>query len=185
MPSPADKCLPFARGDTLAQGVLSMDTSVANNLVGKLYWTEDTQHSTGTMVCLRVVRAEVALTVARKFVAWGTDADDFGRTVASFAPTAGSATKPIDDVYTAGSTISQYDLFYVIESGPVLVVTEGSSVNLAAQAPVATDASGCVNGAAAAAGETVIGHIDEASTDTSTNVQIWVAPGLRASEAAG
>jgi hypothetical protein len=185
MPSPADKCLPFSRGDVADLSELSWDSTVLDELVGKKYWVEDTQHSTGELVCLRAVRAESELTVVRKFVAWGTDAKDFGRTVSGFDPTAGTPTKPIDDAYTAGDTIPANSIFFVVESGPCNVVTESSSVNLSAHDAVAADSAGCVNGAAAAAGETPVGVIDAASTDTDTNVLVHVYPGLQKAEAAG
>jgi len=185
MPSPADKTLPFARGDTADLGELSWDTTVFKHLVGRKYWVDDSVHGTGSQVCLRLCRAESAITVARKFVDWGTDAGDFGRYVADLTPTAGAPTKPLDDKYTVGDTIPANSLFYVVEEGPCYCTTEGSSVNLSAGDPVATDTSGCVNGTAAAAGETVIGQIDAASTTTGENVLVWVAPGLQAAEAAG
>lgn len=184
MPSISDKCLPFPRGDVADLGDLSWDATVFNHLVGQLFVVEDTQHSTGTKVILRCVRAESALTVARKCVDWGTDANDFGRTVKDLAPGAGRPTLPIDDAYTAGATIPANSLFFVVEYGPCYVVSEASLMNLAAHDAVACDAAGCVNGAKAAAGEAPFGIIDQASTDESTNVLIWVT-GLRGAPAAG
>lgn len=180
------KCLPFPRGETISQNSkLSMDATVFDNLVGQIFETEDTEHGTGTIVKLRVVRAGAALTVARKFVDWGTDALDFGNEVDDLAPTAGDPTKPLDDMLTVGATIVQYDLFYVVEAGPCSVLTGAVGVNLAAHAAVATDATGCVQAAAATAGQSVVGTIDAATTDEDTEVVVWVTEGLNRAPAAG
>ena len=177
-------CLPFPRGDVADLGDLSWDSTVFGHLVGRKFVVNDTQHGTGSKVVLRVCRAEAAITVARKCVNWGTDAKDFGRTVQDLAPTAGKPTLPIDDAYAASAVIVANSLFYCVEYGPCYVVTESSAVNLAQQDAVAADSAGCVNGAAAAAGEAPFGIIDEDSTDKSTNVLIWVT-GLSGVPAAG
>jgi len=91
----------------------------------------------------------------------------------------------LDDAYTVGQVIKAYDLFWTVQRGPVKVATEASSVNLAAGNAVATDDSGLVNGAVAAKGEFVAGHIDAASTTAGEEVLIHMAGNLAMPDPAG
>ncbi len=160
---------------------------------GRIFETSDTVHGTGQTIKLRVVKNDLtasgaAITVARDLCQFSSaDEGDFGRRIGYFgtACSAGVVSKPLDDAYVVGSEIPDNDLFYVVEEGWCDIRTESSTANLSAHDPIAADGDGRINGAAAAAGEAVIGFIDQATTEESTAVRCWVNGGLSGVPAAG
>jgi hypothetical protein len=184
-----EKTLPFPRGGTYLDGVVTGSDTLASHLEGKLYEVDDTVHGTGHKVILRCVKNDTgsAITIARSFAKFSTTSQyDFGRRVGTFPnDTAGGVCKPMDDAYTVGNTIADDDLFYVVEEGPCWVTSEATTYNITAGDALASDASGLVNGAAAAAGEYVVGTADLQGTAESTAVVVHVAGGLVNSDAAG
>ena len=182
--------LPFPRGNVRSDKSddITLSDTTFSDLEGKLYMVNDTVHSTGKNVILRAVKNDTGsdITVARDcFYRYSTGANDFGRRIAGKCNAAGIVGRPIDDKYPVGYVIPDDDIFYVVEEGPCYVKTEASSVNLSAGDAVATDASGLVNGAAAAAGEAVLGTIDAACTTASTTVVVHVRGDVHKAEAAG
>ena len=178
--------LPFERGKTYKDGSsLTLAATTADHLLGTVYKVIDTVHSTGKPMYLRIVRAAAAITSANAFYAFGTGALDLGRELSGTVAGAGVICKPLDDAYTVGTVIAQYDLCYVVEEGPCNVVTEVSSVSLSQGDAVASDGSGLVNGAACAAAEYPVGTIDQASTTAGATVVIHVNAGLAKPPAAG
>lgn len=176
-----DCTLPFRRGSTWSDGSVTMTEGLADHLEGRVYEVPDTEHGTGRIIKLRVVKNETGgdLTFNKKFVQFSHDADyEFGGVIKTQSPVAGSVCKPMDDAYTAGKTWPEHDLGYVVEEGWCDVLTENTLVNLAAGAAVATDGSGRINGAAAVAGEFNVGSIDQATTDENAEVTIWVNEGI-------
>lgn len=176
-----ERGLPFPRGKTYGDGVVTLTDTTAKHLEGKVYEVEDTVYGTGQTIKLRVVKNDSGadITVARKFMKFsGTDANDFGRRCAGFASTAGSVCKPLDEAYTVGATIPDDDLFYVLEEGWGKVNTAAGSISLGAGAEVATTADGLIGGVEAVAGEYVAGRVDVACTTASTATRIWVDAGF-------
>jgi len=177
------KGLDFPRGETLSQGNTALlDANFGMHLVGRVRYVSDTEHGTGKDIALMAVKLENAVTIPgtaatplHKLYAFGTTALDFGRTLTGSLSGAGVVAVPLDDAYAGGQVLPQYDVVWALVEGPCSLTTESSSVSLAQHAAVASDASGCINGAAAAAGETPVGTIDVASTDTSTEVVVHVA----------
>jgi hypothetical protein len=184
----ANKHLPFPRGSTLNEdGLLTLAGTEFAKLEGTLYEVEDSVHNTGRTVLLRLVRNgnASAITVARKGVEFSVaTAGDWGGVAAGICDTAGAVGKPIDDAYAVGKSIAAKDYFYVVEAGPCNILTEASSVNLAAGAAVAFDNTGAINGAAATEAEFIVGVLDAASTDTATAALVWVEPGIKPAAAA-
>jgi len=184
-----DRTLPFPRGETYNEsGLLTLTNySYWSHLEGQRFKVPDTVHSTGADVELIVLRngSGSAITSEARLLKFGTAALNFGRVAGGFNNVAGGVAVPLDDAYTASKSIASNDLFYAVLSGPCNVKTEASSVNLAQGAAVASDASGYINGAAAAAGETVIGVIDQASTTVAESVVVHIINPLKKSEAAG
>lgn len=181
-----DLCLPFPRGSTYSNGTLTMTATLADHLEARIFEVPDTEHGTGELVKLRVVRNDTgaaitaardlcqlihptadALEAGRKCYAFGTDLSDHG-----------VVAKPLDDAYTVGQSIVANDLFYVVEKGPCTVRTETVVVSLPRGTAVAADANGRINGARAAAGEYVVGTIDFACWTTSTDVVVHVNEGI-------
>jgi hypothetical protein len=182
------KHLPFPRGSTLNEdGLLTLTGTEFAALEGTIYEVPDTVHGTGRTVLLRLVRNgnASAITVARKGVEFSVAATtNWGGVAAGICDTAGAVGKPIDDAYATGKSIAANDYFYVVEAGPCYIVSEASSVNLAAGAAVALDNTGAANGAAATETEFIVGVADAASTSTATNLLVWVEPGIKPAAAA-
>ena len=160
-----DHCLPFPRGQVYSDNVITMTATLGQEHEGRIYEVPDTVHNTGQKVKLRVVRnvTGAAITVARNGCEFAKTALGFGRKIAAFGAALsgqGVVAKPLDDAYVVGTTIPANDLFYVVESGPCYVLTEGVVVNLPVGTAVAWDAAGRVNGARAAAGQYVFGTTD-------------------------
>lgn len=170
--------LPFPRGKTAAQGLVTPDGTYAAEHEGKFFWHNDTVHSTSVPVVLLCVRntSGSAITVARKFAEFDTTtAKSVGSAIDTFpCGTAGGVCAPLDDAMTVGDSIPDDDLFYVVVSGFVAVLTDSSVANLAAGSSVTSTSAGLVaDKANAAAGEFVVGRLDYASSysaDTATRI---------------
>jgi hypothetical protein len=156
------------------------------SLEGTIYEVPDTIHGLGGVVKLRCVRNDTgsAITVANDLCEMAAaSAGDFGRKVDTFpCNTAGAICKPLDDAYTITS-IPANDLFYVVEAGPCAVRVESSSVSLSGGNSLASDGSGRINGAVAAAGEYVVGVADAACSTASAELVVHVTDGLVAQDA--
>lgn len=172
--------LPFARGEVWSDGLVTLTDTIAESLAGRTYECNDTVHGTGEPVTLRIVRNDsgAALTSSYRPLRWATGELDIGRGVAGFANAQGQRCIPMDDAYTAGTSIADMDLFYAVDEGPCYIYTEATTVNLAAHDPVCADATGYLDGTTATTGDYVIGVIDQASTTTSEAVVVHVHEGL-------
>lgn len=184
-----DHNLPFPRGQTFSDGVLTMTDQFHSAQEGRVYEVDDTVHGTGVKIKLRVVKNDTgaAITVTREFAQFSGpptghgDVLDFGRRIGRVGVNLsahGVIVKPIDDAYTVGQVIPAGDLFYVIESGWATVLTEGVLVALPARTAIAADAAGRINGAAAAAGQYVVGTMDGPCYTVNTAARIWVNEGI-------
>ncbi len=175
--------LPFPRGGTASDfGQVTPSDGMFNHLAGRIYEVPDTVHGTNEKVLLRVVVNDnaSALTTARKFVKFSTTSDyDYGRLASGVVDSAGLECKPIDDAYADGLSIPAYDAYYVVECGICTCQTEATAVGLSAGDPVASDASGFVNGVKCAqATEFAVGNIDSASTTAADRVAVHINAGL-------
>ncbi len=190
MGAPADKCLPFPRGQTASDaGIATTSDTWRQDLEGKIYETEDTVNGTGKPVKLRVVKNDTdgAITAARKFCRFSANEKDFGRRIGTFPnDVAGGVCKPLDDAYTVGFSIPDDDLFYVVEEGNCQVLTNDDTLALNAGDGVASDSEGLVSDDVAAAGEFVVGQSDITTTSgTAITLLIHVNAGLAKPPAAG
>lgn len=193
MGAPADVSLPFDRGKTWSDGLITMTAALgaAQKCLGRFYQAPDTVHKTGVPVTLLVVQNETGgdITAANKFASFrATAAKDFGRVIGAFPnTTAGGLVVALDDAYTAGITIPEHDLFYVVVAGWVNVLTGAAVNNLAANVPVCSDNAGLIaNKATPAAGETPVGHLDYlAAYVASTATAVRMTGVLNAVDAAG
>lgn len=176
--------LPFPRGKTAADGVITptLAWAMGQSFLGFGYLTSDTVYGYASPVVLLPVvnTTSGAITVARKFAEF--DISAAGRrpvAVGTFpCDTAGAVALPLDDAYPVGSSIPQYDIFYLVAYGRCKVLT-GAAVNaLTAGGTVATDNAGLIaNVANAAAGSFVIGFLEYASSySASTATMIFVDP---------
>jgi len=173
--------LPFPRGKTGAQGLITPTSTYQGNLEGKAFFSEDTVHSTGVPVVVLCVRntSGSAITVARKFAQFdNTTAKSCASAIDVFPNvTAGGLCAPLDDAYVVGGSIPDDDLFYVVIRGFCSVLTSASVTNLTAGEPVSSDNGGFianVNGGSAA-GEFVVGTVDYASSySASTATRMFV-----------
>jgi hypothetical protein len=184
----AEKNLPFPRGRTYGDNVVTLDDDSASHLEGQIFEVEDTVHGTGRKVLLRCVKndtgAAITIDTSRRLLQrFSENALDFGRRVAGNTDQAGDICKPMDDAYPNGTSIPDNDLFYLVDGGPCYCTTEAAAVSLLAHDSVAADSSGRINGAVAAAGEFIIGQIDAATQLTDTQVVVHVNAGLANTEA--
>ena len=168
-----NSCILCERGKTMADYALTgltLDSTSYLGLCGQIFQVLDTVHGTGELVTLISLKNESGgdLTVARKFLKFGTSALNFGRVCAGFNDAAGGIVVAMDDAYTVGATIVEHDVFLAVFKGPVSVTTGAAGVDLAQGAAVASDATGCVAAAAATAGQFVAGTLDQATTDEDT-----------------
>ncbi|GAG44557.1 unnamed protein product, partial [marine sediment metagenome] len=97
----AEKCLPFPRGQAMnADALLTMSTTVKDDLEGRVYTVPDTIHGTGRDVKLMPVRNATggAITVARKFAEITAEvALGWGKKITTFpCNTAGAVALPLD-----------------------------------------------------------------------------------------
>lgn len=182
-----ERCLPFPRGRTLSQaggdiGELSLDDDKFSGWEGRIFEVDDSVHGTGETVRLRCVKNDTSgdITVARKFAEFGANAGDFGKRIGDFPGTnAGFVCKPLDDAYVVGFTIPEDDLFWVVESGPCSVLTNGDTLSLTAGDALAMDTDGLVSDDPAAAGEFVVGQSDITTTSaTAITLLVHVNEGL-------
>ena len=180
--SGVSRCLPFPRGYTMADGIITPGDTGRDHLEGKLYEVPDTEHGSGVNVILMAVKNDTgaAITVARKFGEFSAaTALDHGRRIGQFpCNTAGAVVLPLDDAYTVGASIADDDIFYVVVYGYCDVLTGASVASLAAAGAVASDNAGLIaDQATAAAGEFVVGTLDyAASYSANTATTIFVNP---------
>ena len=170
--------LPFPRGGTMSDwNILSRTLGATTwlGLAGQKFWVDDEVHDTGSPVCLIALKnGAAALTVTRRFVKLSTATAEYrAGVITGFNDAAGGVVIALDDKYVVGQSIPAYDIFFGVFIGPVGVLTEASSVSLTAGDSVASDASGYINGAVAAAGEFVVGTIDANSAATATESLIY------------
>lgn len=180
--------LPFPRGKTACGGVLTADATIFKNLEGKVFEVPDTQHKYGSPVKLRVVRnaSGSAITVTKgKLYKFATGAGETGGQIAGLNTTAGGVCKPIDDAYAASFSIPANDLFYVVEAGRCDVLTCASTTGAALYttsgigAQMQCSAGSVLAETAAAAGDFVLGILDQTCATTSTLVRVNILEGLR------
>lgn len=185
----ANSNLPFPRGSTASDygnAGLTLSDTYLQEYEGIEYEVDDTIHNTGQKVTLRIVKNDTgsAITPATQLFQFSTGAKDYGRRVGAVTGTAGMVCVPIDDAYNykdvegtatafTPTDIPDDDLFYVVIKGPCLMMTGGTSINLATHGAVVCDAAGALGAAVAAAGKNPIGTIDQATTDTDTAVLVW------------
>ncbi len=184
----SEKTLPFPRGKTYGDGVVTLDVTnhdTAKHLEGTIHEVEDTVHGTGQKVFLRIVKNEsgAAITAARKLFYFGVSPLDFGRRILGLVFANGMVCKPLDDAYPIAFSIPDGDLFYVVEKGLCTIQLESTAVALSQGDAVTTDQSGLLDGAVAGAGEYVVGQIDVDAAVASANVVVHVNGGLANSEA--
>ncbi len=183
--------LPFERGRSASgmglPGLTLTDTSFAE-LEGKIYSVPDTVHGKGGMIRLIALKNDSGgdLTVARRFLMFtSTSAYDWRRR-AKWNDTKGGVVVAMDDKYTVGATILQYDIFLAVLEGLVTVKTEATdSVSLTAGNSIISEANGLVYVDPAAAGEFVAGAIDADSNTAGEDVVIHMAGNLSMPPAAG
>jgi len=176
--------LPFARGSTLYEGSPSAVTD-GESIAGHVYEAKDTIHGTGETVKLRAVINDTgsSITVARKGIAFGTAAKDFGRysSAAGYVAAQGAEGKPLDDAYTTGETIASKDVFWVVEKGPCYVL--GSTASTITSVPAAHgrctwDANGVVDYIDPDDEDAIFGKVDALFAATNTVQVVWVQEGF-------
>ena len=180
--------LPFPRGGTMSDwGALSNERPALTSatwlsLAGQRFLTADTVHGTASPVGLILLKNGAStLTVARRFLKFSlASALDFGRVSDGYNTVAGGIAVALDDAFVVGKVIPAYDLFYAVYFGPCGVLTEATTVNLAAGNTIISDASGYVDGVAAAATQVPLGIIDVASTTAAEEVVIHMDVSLLA-----
>jgi hypothetical protein len=182
--------LPFDRGATMSHWNVFSKTLDANSwlgLAGQRFWVRDTVHETGAPVCLIALKnGAAALTVAKKFVKLSTASAEYrAGVITGYNDTAGGVCIALDDQYTVGKEIPAYDIFFGVLIGPVKVTSEASAVSLTAGDPVASDASGLLDGASATAGQYVVGTVDQDAAATDTDTLIYASGNLSMPPAAG
>lgn len=176
------RALPFKRGNTYADGEITMSLTTAKALEGRIYEVPDDVNGTGLTVKLRVVRNVTgsAITVARAFCQFKADdaGAQWGRHIGADGSgcTADLPSSAMDDAMIVDASIVENDLFYVVDEGPVQVVTGATAVDLNPHVGVACDGSGLVAAALAAAGKAIVGHIDVDTTDEGAVVLIHARP---------
>ena len=177
--------LPFPRGRTSCDfglaGLTVSDTSL-DELEGKTYEVLDDTHGTNSMVTLIVLKNDTgaAITPDNELYGFGTDAGDFGRCVDAVTAAQGQVCVPIDDAYgsdtagDAGPNIPSDSLFYGVLKGPCYIKSGAANMALSAHDAVTCDAAGCLDDVAAAAGDFVIGVVDQAQAaeDAQTLVHV-------------
>lgn len=183
--------LPFPRGKTYGDGVLTMTASLASALEGRLFRVPDDVNGTGFDVVLRCVRNKTGgdITVARTFAQFAVAAaGEWGRKIAVYGSgcTADLPSCAIDDAYPVGLVIVEHDLFWVVDEGPIEVKTGNTSVNLANGVPVSCDTDGDIAAATTTAGNAIVGYIDLATTEEDDATLMHARPYVsQRSDAAG
>ena len=179
--------LPFPRGSTAScQGLadVTLSDTTWDALEGREYIVKDTEHGTGKMVTLMVVKADgTAITTANQLVKFSTtSANDWGRRVV-VNDTGGGVVMPVDDAYTASTVIAANDLFYVVTKGPCDIMAEATASAINSGESVTAEVLAIFKDPAAA-GEYVIGSAMEDATE-STVCLINVTGDLSLPPAAG
>jgi hypothetical protein len=185
--------LPFERGRTYCDGVVTPGATLFDSLLGKTFRVPDTVNSTGQHVYLVAVKNSTgsAITVVRKFFSFEIDtAKDFPRYCGALPNTsAGGIVLALDDAYTVGASIPNNDIFWAVCEGPVSVLTGASIASLAAGGGVASDNAGLIaDQATAAASEFVYGTLNYLATyviNTATLVNAQARGQLKLPPAAG
>lgn len=171
----------FPRGETWKQfssviGTLLVGTP-EQSLMGRRIWVPDTIHGKGAEVELVCLQNQTGgdITVARDFAQFGTSAYDFGRVCGAFGTgcSAGLMSLALDDAYTVGRTIEEFDLFWCIAYGWATVRTAAAAVANQIHTSVACDANGRIKATAAADTESICGYIDQAQTAEDTAVTMF------------
>jgi hypothetical protein len=158
-----DATLPFPRGSTYKDGgnlVLADNTTCGAGIVGRLFETTD---SSGRPLVLRAVRADAALTDVGGTVVRYTAAKT-GSNIAGTSTGSGEISSIVDDAYPSTYDIAAYDVFYVVEEGYVVALSE-SSATTAGTKVMANGSGGSV--AALTAGLYCIGIATETRCPTS------------------
>jgi hypothetical protein len=169
----------------LCDGYVTPNDTTFMHLEGRVYEVPDTNHGTGSMVQLRVVKndsgAAFTATHMRKCVSFSsTTKNDWGCRVDGLAKTDGELCKPIDDeYYNQNATIPDNDLFYVVESGPVDVLSRTDNLLTAAKQLVSVAGGGGLLDIASD-GHYGVGMATEApaSTAASTAFCVFVNAGI-------
>lgn len=174
--------LPFERGDTACgAGETPGAADIYESLVGRVYETEDADTSEPIQLLVARNISGSAITGAKKFYRFGTGQYDFGRNVLSLADAAGQVCKPMDPKLN-GVDIHDHDLFYLVYGGPAEGLTETTAVSLAAHSPITTTCVGTIDGAVPAAGDFIIGRVDQNIARTGIAMRIHVSPGWSGGE---
>lgn len=176
--------LPFPRGSTFAGGNSSLlATGDPAKIAGKIYEAPDEQHNTGRPVKLRVVQVSAAVTAARKALRFSTTTNEFGAISPGYVNEDGQVGKALDDAYTVGATIPQYDYCYVVEAGPcdvnsaAALDTSGSSSS-AAGSIITWGNGGVIKAVVASTGDHVAGTLVETQAAANTAYLVDVQEGL-------
>lgn len=173
--------IPFPRGATAADGLMTPTSTWRQEIEGKAYWVPDTQHDSSEVMLLLCVRNETggSITVERKFGEFKLDAATvMAKQFGTFpCNNLGEVALPIDDAYTDGATIVEHDLFHVVLRGWCNVLS-GSVTNFWAGMGVCTNSTGLINDALQVpAGSFVIGRLDyAASYSANSECRVWVDP---------
>jgi len=174
--------LPFNRGLTAAEGLITPTSTYRAELEGRAYYSEDSEHDSNQLIVLLCVRnlTGSAITVARKCGEFKTTAAlaMVSQMLTFPCDTAGAVALPIDDAYAVGASIPANDLFYVVLQGWCDILTGAAVTNLSAGIPITVDNAGLIaNKAQPAAGEFVLGKLEYASSYTgATATTVWVDP---------
>lgn len=174
--------LPFPRGTTYSQGAFTPTATDGLQIEGQVYtvWDDDFDMP----VKLRVVRNMTGSTLtltAGKLIGFKDGSGTFanlGKHAYALAAD-GEPAKPIDGAYAATATAAAYDLFYVVEEGPcvVLKIAASSGQAITAGAKVYGDSSTSKVDATVSSGAAV-GRAMEAAESTDTSVDVYVFPGF-------
>ena len=174
--------LPFPRRNTAGGGRLTLNDTTFAELEGKVFEVPDTVHNTGVNTLLMAVKNDTggAMTVARTFGSFSAAGStyDLGRRIGAFpCVTQGGICLPLDDAYTVGNTIPQYDIFYVVLRGWCTLATLGVA-NFAAHMNIASSALGVIRDQAQnLAGEFVVGTLAYAAAYAANSTAVvWVDP---------
>ena len=175
--------LPFPRGTTWSDGG-GTGMTIANveieHLLGTEYTVKDTEHGTGVDIVLRLLKndGDADITFDNQLLQFDTGAKDYGRVCTVVTDTAGQPCIPIDDFYADSFVIPDNDYFYGVVRGPCNIKTEAGAITHAVVQEVICDDSGYLYGAAASAGQFLIGTVDQGGSTSSTavlvNVDLWM-----------
>lgn len=120
--------LPFDRGQTAQTGLTTIDATVLNNLEGSEFDCQDVDPNTGIVrtgrpIRLRCVRNKSGgALLPKRLVQFSTTAGEYGSWVTGYATVTADVAYPIDE-YLPSTGVADNDLFYIVVSGPALVLT--------------------------------------------------------------